>query len=121
MASNAEMIFAKEIDLAQKGLIPTTERKITVNLGGKDVEMNEPTHIHTASGWRSKGYLVRKGEHAVASIPIWHNTNVRPDENAEPDENGAVKASRMQRKTSYFFSAEQVAPIEDALAEGAAA
>ena len=111
MASNKEIIFNKEIELAQNGLIPVLERRIIVSRDGQDVEINEPTHIHTVSGWRSKGYLVREGEHAVASIPIWHRINERPDDNAEAGENGAVKASRMEKKRSYFFSIDQVIPI----------
>ena len=121
MATNSQIIFNKEIELAQKGLIPTMERKITVNYNGETLEMNEPTRIHTASGWRSKGYLVRKGEHAVASLNIWHNINERPGDDAEAGEDGTVAASRMERRRSHFFSIEQVEPVPVPENSGAAA
>ena len=118
---NSQIFFEKEIDLAMQGKIPTMERKISVNLNGKSIEINEPTHIYTASQWRNRGYIVRKGEHAVASLFIWHNVNVRPDDNAEADENGIVRASRMEKKKAWFFSVDQVEPLPEQKPEGAVA
>ena len=118
---NSQIIFEKEIQLSLLGLIPTTERKISVNLNGETMEINEPSHIYTASQWRNKGYIVRKGEHAVAALYIWHNVNIRPDDDAETDENGTVKASRMEKKKSWFFSADQVEPLPERQLEGAVA
>ena len=113
---NSQIIFEKEIELAQQGKIPTMERKISVNLNGETLNINEPTHIYTAAQWRNRGYMIRKGEHAVAA-----NVNIRPDEDAEVDENGIVRASRMEKKKSWFFSIDQVEPLPERQAEEAVA
>ena len=118
---NSQIIFEKEIELAQQGKIPTMERKISVNFNGETLNINEPTHIYTAAQWRNRGYMIRKGEHAVAALYIWHNVNIRPDDNAEVDENGVVRASRMEKKKSWFFSIDQVEPLPERQAEEAGA
>ena len=118
---NSQIIFEKEIELAQQGKIPTMERKISVNLNGETMEINEPSHIYTASQWRNKGYIIRKGEHAVASLYIWRNVNFRPDKDAKTDENGIVQASHMEKKKSWFFSVDQVEPIPKRKEKGAVA
>ena len=77
---------------------------------GNEIEkvIPEPEMIHTFQHWKSLGFKVKKGEHAVARIEIWkHASKTETDENGEE-----IDKSRMFRKVACFFSMSQVERME---------
>lgn len=66
--------------------------------------------LHTFAGWKSRGYKVKKGEHAVMKCDIWLHKNKKSQVETE---NGTeeVDESRFYKKSSHFFSEKQVEKI----------
>lgn len=69
--------------------------------------------LHTLQGWASRGYKVKKGEHAVAETKLWkkkkRKKNDESDESISEDQDGAIPTNRdfcMCR--SFLFGIEQV-------------
>lgn len=110
--TNAMIIFWQSVDLMNAGLIGTTGRVLTMELpDGSTKEIQEPEPIHTFACWKSLGYSVKKGEHAIARFPIWKGSEmvVRDQDGNEIDE----KSLKMFRKEAFFFTAAQVEPTEN--------
>lgn len=111
--TNAAIIQDAAFQLMKEGKIGTTGRmfKCTVqDADGNESEMlcPEPEMIHTFQHWKSLGFKVKKGEHAVARIEIWkHASKTETDENGEE-----IDKSRMFRKVACFFSMSQVERME---------
>lgn len=59
---------------------------------------------HTYEGWKEIGQQVQKGEKAQFSAKIWKMT-VKKDEDGKPQ-------NKLIMKSAYFFSRQQVKPIE---------
>lgn len=91
--TNAEIIYANQMELVNNGVI------------------GEEEDIHTYQMWKSLGYQVKKGEHAVTKFPVWKPSKgkVAKDEDGE---NVMVKKPYMFMKTAAFFSTSQVEPIQ---------
>lgn len=62
------------------------------------------SELHTFQGWQSRGYSVKKGEHAAASFSIWKHVTKKSKDGEHPD-------SFCMMKLAHFFTAEQVQPI----------
>ena len=95
--TNREIIARESFALAQAGIIGTTPEGL-------------PEALHTFQGWKERGYIVKKGEHARASFVIWKQGKGK----TTTDENGdeITTGGRMFMKKSFFFTREQVTPIE---------
>lgn len=89
--TNEEIIMMNQMALVESGKIA------------------EEDDIHTYQMWKSLGYQVRKGEHAVAKFQIWKPSKGKKVE-AE-DGSVEVKKPYMFLKMSSFFSTAQVEPI----------
>lgn len=95
--TNAEIIYRNSVGLALEGVLEV------------DPETGLPESIHTYAAWKSMGYSVKRGEHAIAAFPIWKYSTTSK---IETDENGAVKDTRRAfLKTSHFFKRSQVERI----------
>ena len=100
--TNEQIIFNESARLMEAGKIGTTGRMFTFEDGaGNTVSVPEPEPIHTYQAWKSIGYQVRKGEHAVAKFAIWKHTTRTNKDTGEQE-------SKMFLKMSAFFSAAQV-------------
>lgn len=130
--TNEEIIFNERIDLAAKGIIKYTGRNIRVawhNDDGTTEEkiIPEPEEIHTFEGWKARGYMVQKGQHAKAAFTIWKAAKKK--QTAEEAEREAAEAAaaaangqilvstqkpRMFMKKAFWFTREQVQPIQEA-------
>ena len=113
--TNEQIIFSESQKLAERGAIAYTGRTIAVVFAdGTRGEVQEAEAIHTFAEWKALGFMVKKGQHAVAKFPIWRFTErtraSRRDEETEdrPD-------PHYYMKVSAFFSASQV----EAMKEGA--
>ena len=107
--TNEMIIFWKSVELMNAGIIGGTGRTLVVDApDGSTVEIAEPEPIHTFAYWKSHGFSVKKGEHAVARFTIWKGAEkvIKDEDGNETDE----KAMKMFRKDSCFFTAAQVEP-----------
>ena len=92
--TNAEIILGNKMILINEGII------------------NEDTELHTYAHWKSLGYQVKKGEHAVAKFSIWKYTKGKKKEMSE--EEAQVKGYCFM-KNSAWFTDKQVEPIDSAI------
>ena len=109
--TNAAIIFDESIRLMNGGILKGTGRFLdVVNEDGSTEKLEIPEEIHTFNAWKQRGFIVRKGERAVASFPIWKYITRKnaPDEALEASE-AANGFCRM--KLSHFFTARQVEPL----------
>ena len=110
--TNEMIILWERVRLMESGVIGKTGRQFVIqDKDGNDRVLDEPEVIHTFAHWKELGYSVKKGEHAVASFPIWKGAErvVKDDDGKETDE----KTVKMFMKTSFFFSAAQVEPLTE--------
>ena len=133
--TNAQIIFEQSLELMNNGIIGTTGRQITVeyeNEEGQKVKelINEPEEIHTYKEWQNLGQQVQKGQKAVAKFTIWMyaegkkgkltkeqadriNSIVHHADGSKAQEGDETQSSgHYYMKEAAFFSASQVAPIE---------
>lgn len=105
--TNAMIISNAQQELLKTGKIKATGRTLQAIINGEEKEIPEAEPIHTFSHWKELGYIVRKGEHAVANFSIWKYTTKAKD----LDEEEAQEKGFCFLKNSFFFAAHQVEPI----------
>ena len=104
--TNKQIIFAEEQNLAEQGKIKYTGRTVVFRgMDGEPVEFKETEQIHTFAAWKELGYVVKKGQKAVAKFPIWKYVSKKNEETNEED-------SKMFLKVATFFSSSQVEEIK---------
>lgn len=103
--TNKQIIFAEEQNLAEQGKIKYTGRvAVMQGMDGEPVEFKETEQIHTFAAWKELGYVVKKGQKAVAKFPIWKYVSKKNEETNKED-------SKMFMKVAAFFSNSQVERI----------
>ena len=103
--TNKQIIFAEEQNLAEQGKIKYTGRTVVFQeMDGEPVEFKETEQIHTFAAWKELGYIVKKGQKAVAKFPIWKYVSKKNEETNKED-------SKMFMKVAAFFSSSQVEKI----------
>ena len=109
--TNAAIIFDVSIRLMDDGILKGTGRFLdVVNEDGSTEKLEIPEEIHTFNAWKQRGFIVRKGEHAVASFPIWKYVT-RKNATDEPLEAAEEANGFCRMKLSHFFSVRQVEPL----------
>ena len=104
--TNAQIIFDKQMELMEAGVIGTTGRQMTFeDIDGKKHTISEPEEIHTYAAWKSMGYQVKKGEKAIAKFTIWKQTVKKAKTEDEQDE------TKMFLANAAFFKSTQVEAI----------
>lgn len=58
--------------------------------------------IHTFQGWKDRGYMVKRGEHAITRLTIWKYAG-KKDKESEEEKDGHCFL-----KNSCFFATSQV-------------
>lgn len=118
-ATNNDIIFQVAMDLMEAGTIRGTGRMMkatTVNDEGELVEtmVEEPEALHTFARWKAMGYMVRKGEKAIAKVDLWKPVTKKKgeDEEEEKQEGMSLVPPRMFKKTSHLFAAHQVERLQ---------
>lgn len=114
--TNYQIILHQSIELMKSGAISGSGKFICAEHPDGTIEQIElPEEIHTFAAWKSRGYSVKKGEHAIAAFPIWKfAASARRSDSEElinPDEQ--TPDGRMFMKTAYFFRACQVEPSRE--------
>lgn len=103
--TNKEIIFKEEQKLAEQGKIKYTGKSVILQgMDGEPVEFKETEQIHTFAAWKELGYIVKKGQKAIAKFPIWKYVSRKNEETNEED-------SKMFMKVAAFFSSSQVERI----------
>lgn len=111
--TNAMIIATAAQQLLEEGKLQPTGRILTFETSdGNVIKIPEAEPIHTFAMWKSLGYKVKKGEHAVAKLTIWKYSRNRNEE--ETNEEEQVASGHCFRKLAFFFSASQVEPIKAA-------
>lgn len=119
--TNGEIIISEAIELMNKGIIGTTGRKLTMvtkDDDGNEVKeiIDEPEAIHTFAEWKALGFMVKKGEKAIAKFAIWNYAS-KPSKKAvaEAEKNGEEVSftAHYYMKDACFFSASQVKPLDE--------
>ena len=105
--TNEQIILFNRIQLMKDGVIGTTGKQICIedDEGNKEV-IYEPEQIHTFMEWKRRGFSVKKGEKAITKFNIWKHVTKKSKSEDEEDE------EKMFMKHAFFFSAEQVEPID---------
>ena len=120
--TNAAIIFNESVRLMNEGIIKGTGEFVTMeDEDGNKFEVEMPEPIHTFAAWKTMGYSVKKGEHAVAKFAIWKHTSKMLDTdtgNAEADKMNAQineqgGQTNMFMKVSAFFTQSQVEPTKE--------
>lgn len=111
--TNAMIIDRAKQELAAEGLLKYTGRVYEFETDdGEKIQLQEVEEIHTFARWKDLGYMVRKGEHAIAKITIWKAASRKvKNESGETEEITDVNPA-MFMKTSAFFAAHQVERME---------
>lgn len=105
--TNEQIILDARLVLMEEGKIGTTGRYMEVeNEEGERKRIPEPEEIHTFAIWKSLGFSIKKGEHAIAKLLIWKNT-VKKEKDSEEE------TEKMIRKQAFFFSPSQVEPRKE--------
>ena len=73
--TNAQIIFEASQELLKQGKIKPTGRTFKAETENGEIEFQEAEPIHTFNFWKEHGFIVRKGEHAVAAFNIWKYTS----------------------------------------------
>ena len=85
--TNAQIIMIESVKLMEDGIIKGSG-VFGETPDGKKIEL--PESIHTFAMWKSLGFQVKKGQHAVTKFPIWKYTKGKKAE-AESNEEEAEK------------------------------
>ena len=113
--TNHEIIFYESIRLMEEGIISGSGQFGTyIDESGEEKQIELPEQIHTFAAWKAAGYIVKKGEHAVASFPVWKYTERRRNAAEQPEETADGEqqpTGRMFMKTAFFFKRSQVERI----------
>lgn len=111
--TNADIIFTQSQKLAEQGKIAYTGRVIPVTYAdGTQGVIKETEPIHTYAEWKKGGFIVKKGQHAVAKFDIWMFTD-KPsrrtqEARAEANQDTESPDPHYYLKMSAFFSRSQV-------------
>lgn len=108
--TNAQIIFNEAQRLAEAGAIKYTGREFVMDVDGEQITVKETEDIHTFNGWKERGYMVQKGQKAVARFCIWKHSPGRVKE-LPNGEGEYMEKDRMFMKQSCFFSRSQVEEV----------
>lgn len=105
---NVDIIMGKRLELLKQGKIGVTGRVFTMlDAEGNEVTLPEPEEIHTFAAWKAAGFVVRKGEKAIAKFPVWKYTS----KTVENDDGEEEERGNMYMRNAAFFSRSQVEPL----------
>ncbi len=120
--TNGQIIFSESMRLMNDGIIGTTGRKltlITIDEDGTEKKeiIDEPEEIHTFAEWKALGFMVQKGQKAVAKFTIWNFTD-KPSKAKKATREAAGEDTEaadphFYMKDACFFAFSQVAPLKD--------
>lgn len=114
--TNSEIIFKNRVFLMEQEIIKGIEgTSMTWSDEEGEREIQIPEEIKTFDEWKRGGYIVQKGQHAVARFQIWmpKKGKKKEDKEKDQDQDDEEKMSGFYKKVAFFFTADQVKPIKD--------
>lgn len=110
--TNSAIILNESFRLMEQGVLSGSGRFVQVD-GENGLETIElPEDIHTFAAWKARGFIVRKGEHAIAAFHVWKYSDRRRADTENGDTDGEQEnGGRCFLKKSFFFKASQVEKI----------
>ena len=110
--NNATIILLESVKLMDAGVLKCTGETIIVeDSEGNKKEYEVPEQIHTFQKWKSLGYVVKKGQKAIAQFPIWKYTKKKMPKGMT-EEQGQDEGYCFL-KVASFFKEDQVERIEE--------
>lgn len=110
---NATIIMRESFRLMEAGLLSGSGRFATIDGPDGPETIELPEAIHTFAAWKARGYIVRKGEHAVAAFPVWkYRERRRQADDVDGETDGEQETGgRCYMCKAFFFRASQVEKI----------
>ena len=110
--TNEQIIFNESRRLLKEGILKSTGFVDMINDDGTKTKIELPEPIHTFQTWKSLGYVVKKGEKAIAKFPIWKFTQKdKPEDELTGNPIEDAPVTNMFMKMSAFFTFSQVEKI----------
>ena len=107
--TNSEIIFRNRVFLMEQEIIKGIEgTSMTWSDEEGEREIQIPEEIKTFDEWRREGYIVQKGQHAVARFQIWMPKKGKKKQEEEKEQDDEEKLKGFFKKTACFFTIEQV-------------
>lgn len=115
--TNEQIIMLESVRLMNDGILSGSGIYGSyTDKNGNEIKIELPESIHTFAAWKALGFIVRKGEHAIASFPVWTYREKRgngADENQEENgETDGKKRGKMYLKKAFFFRSSQVEKLQ---------
>lgn len=108
--TNAQIILSNRVFLMEQEVIkgiPGTSLLWEDENGKREILM--PEEIKTFDAWKKEGFIVQKGQHAVAKFKIWMpKRGKKVEAEAKDADDAEMEAKGFYKKLSFFFTREQV-------------
>ena len=109
--TNTTIILNESFRLMKAGILSGSGRFVLLDGENGPEKVELPEDIHTFAAWKARGYIVKKGEHAIACFPVWKYSGRRND-SEEGDTDGETENSgRCYLRKAFFFKMSQVKKI----------
>lgn len=117
---NETIVMHERMKLMEKGKIGSTGRTIEFTAeDGTVKKIPEPEPLLTYDMWKQYGYVVKRGEHAVAVIEIWmpkknrsmkKKSEEKSDESSASEDKAVISPEKQDfyKKKAFFFRMCQV-------------
>lgn len=110
--TNSAIILNESFRLMKEGILSGSGRYVVLDGENGPEKVELPEDIHTFAAWKARGYIVRKGEHAVAAFLVWKYADRRRSDAEEGETDGEREnGGRCFLKKSFFFKSSQVEKI----------
>ena len=106
--TNKEIVFLETQRLAEEGLLKYTGREFkAVDAAGNEVTVKEVEPCHTAGGWKTRGYKIKKGAKHNIEFSVWKYVKRKPKDMTEEE---AQERGFCIMKNACWFTLDQVEP-----------
>lgn len=113
--TNEEIILQNRVFLMEQEVIkgvPGTALLWKDEQGEREILM--PEEIHTFDEWKKMGFIVQKGQHAIAKFQIWMPRKGKSKAKVEEEEQQEAGAPKgFYKKVAFFFTADQVKKLSE--------
>lgn len=110
--TNSMIILTESIRLMKEGVISGSGRYVQIEGPDGPETIELPEDIHTFAAWKARGYIVKKGEHAIAAFHVWKYSDRRRTDAEESETDGEQEnGGRCFLKKAFFFKFSQVEKI----------